>query len=78
MKAYTYHEGQKAFTFQLNLKSLRYKKKNAWHPFGRQTSFELTFTNPAGKTMRKHFSDIGTDQRAAFANALRTLSRYRD
>lgn len=77
MKAYTYHEGQKTFTFQLNLKSIRYGKRNAWHPFGRQTSFELTFTNPAGKTMRKHFSDIGTDQRAAFANALRTLSRYR-
>jgi len=78
MKTYTYHEGTKAFTFQLNLKSIRYGKQNVWHPYGVETSFKMTFTNPTGKTMRKFFCDIGTDQRAAFANALRTLSIYRD
>lgn len=78
MKTYVYHEGQKAFTFTLHLKSLRYTKRNAFHPYGVKTSFELTFTNPLGKRMRRFFSDIGTDQRAAFANALRTLSLYRD
>jgi hypothetical protein len=37
----------------------------------------LTFINPSGVRMRKFFSDIGTCQRAAFSNALRTLAIYR-
>jgi hypothetical protein len=77
MKTYTYHEGEKAFTFTLHLFSLRYHARDEWHPYGRKTSFMLTFTNPRGERMRKWFSDIGTCQRAAFANALRTLSIYR-
>jgi len=77
MKTYTHHEGQNAFTFTLNLRSIRYSKRDAFHPYGRQTSFMLTFTNPSGVRMRKFFSDIGTCQRAAFSNALRTLSIYR-
>jgi hypothetical protein len=77
MTSYTYHEGNKCFIFTLHLKSIRYSKRNAFHPYGRQTSFMLTFTNPSGVRMRKFFSDIGTSQRTAFANALRTLSIYR-
>ena len=77
MQTYTYHEGDKAFTFTINLRSIRYSKRDAFHPYGRQTSFMLTFTNPSGIRMRKFFSDIGTSQRAAFSNALRTLSIYR-
>jgi len=77
MKTYTYHEGQKSFTFTLHLKSLRYSKRDVFHAYGRQTSFRLTFTNPSGIRMRKFFSDIGVSQRAAFNNALRQLSIYR-
>jgi hypothetical protein len=77
MKTYTVHEGAKSFTFTLHLNTLRYSKRDAFHPYGRQTSFMLTFTNPSGVRMRKFFSDIGTCQRAAFNNALRTLSVYR-
>lgn len=78
MKTYIYHSGEKNYTFQLNLKGIRYRNRNTWHPYGVKTSFDLTFINPAGKKMRKFFSDIGTDQRAAFANALRMLSVYLD
>jgi hypothetical protein len=76
-KIYTYNEGDKFFTFILHLQSIRYSKRNAFHAYGRQTSFMLTFVNPSGVRMRKFFSDIGTCQRAAFSNALRTLSIYR-
>jgi hypothetical protein len=77
MTSYTYHEGGKCFTFTLHLRSIRYSKRDAFHPYGRETSFMLSFTNPSGIRMRKFFSDIGTSQRAAFSNALRTLSIYR-
>lgn len=77
MKTYTLHEGDKSFTFTLLLNTLRYSKRDAFHPYGRQTSFMLTFINPSGVRMRKFFSDIGTCQRAAFSNALRTISIYR-
>jgi hypothetical protein len=77
MKAYIYNEGTKAFTFQLNLRSIRYLKRER-HPFGARVSFHLTFINPVGKKMRKLFSNIGTDHRAAINNALRTLSVHRD
>jgi len=77
MQTYTYHEGQNSFTFTLHLRSIRYFKRDAFHPYGRQTSFVLTFTSPSGVRMRKFFSDIGTCQRAAFSNALRSLSIYR-
>ena len=77
MQTYTYYEGDKAFTFTLHLRSIRYSRRDVFHAYGRQTSFMLTFTNPSGVRMRKFFSDIGTCQRTAFSNALRTLSNYR-
>ena len=76
-KSFTYFEGEKSFTFTLHMSSLRYSRRDEWHPYGRKTSFKLTFTNPSGVRMRHFFSDIGTSQRAAFSNALRTLSLYR-
>ena len=76
-KSFTHFEGNKSFTFTLHLNTLRYSRRDEWHPYGRKTAFELTFTNPSGLRMRRFFSDIGTSQRAAFGNALRTLSLYR-
>jgi hypothetical protein len=76
-KGYTYFEGGKSFTFTLHLNTLRYSNRDVFHPYGRQASFMLSFTNPSGIRMRKFFSDIGQNHRAAFLNALRTLSIYR-
>lgn len=74
---YNLHEGANTFTFTLHLNSVRYSRRNEWHPYGRKTSFELTFTTPSGVRMRRFFSDIGTSQTAAFNNALRSLSLYK-
>lgn len=75
-KLHTVHEGDSTFTFVLHTNTLRFQHRGVFHPYGRKCSFDLTFTTPNGTRMRKWFSDIGTDDRAAFANALRTIRVY--
>jgi hypothetical protein len=72
-KPYTIVEGAKSFTFTLHTNTLRYSHRGVFHPYGRKCSFDLTFTTPKGTRIRKWFSDIGVNERAAFNNALRTL-----
>lgn len=77
-KRITLWEGSKAFTFTLHLNTLRYSKRDVFHAYGRQTSFTLTFTTPSGVRLRRFFSDIGVNQFAAFNNALRYLSTFKN
>lgn len=62
--------------FKIIPQSIRYSKFNEWHPCGRKTTFRMTFITPDNKKIRKLFSDIGTSQNTAFANALRQLAIY--
>jgi len=73
----TLHEWDGLYTFRLFPRSIRYSKRNAHHPYGVETAFEVTFLTPKGTKIRAFFRDIGSTQRAARSNALRNLNVYK-
>lgn len=73
----TLHEWDGMYTFRLFPRSIRYSKRNAYHPYGVETAFDVTFLTPKGTKVRAFFRDIGTCQQHARANALRNLNVYK-